>query len=113
MRLRASPLRSVDRKIMNALSLYSGIGGIDLAAEWAGISTSAFCEMDSYCRTILSRHWPGVPIFQSDEEVTVAVLNDRDDVRKPIHLVFGGPPCQPFSQAGRRGGANRPTLPVA
>lgn len=49
---------------MRALDLFSGIGGIALAAHWAGIETAAFCEIEPYCQQVLSRHWPGVPIYE-------------------------------------------------
>jgi DNA (cytosine-5)-methyltransferase 1 len=83
---------------MNVLSLYSGIGGIDLAARWADMTTVAFCEMNLFCRSVLRRHWPGVPILEKDTDVTTDVVRDRVD------LIVGGPPCQPFSVAGRRDG---------
>lgn len=74
------------------LSLFSGIGGLDLAAKWAGFRTVAFVERDRYCQRVLARHWPGVPIF--------------DDVRtfKPARgsaeVISGGFPCQDISYAG-------------
>jgi DNA (cytosine-5)-methyltransferase 1 len=85
------------------LSLYSGIGGIDLAAHWAGIETLAFCESDQFCCSILSRHWPGVPCFESDELVSA----DRWNLG-PVDIIAGGPPCQPFSVAGKREGVADP-----
>lgn len=91
---------------MNLLSLYSGIGGIDLAAHWAGITSVVFCESDTFCRSVLSRHWPEVPIFESDEQVTASALRDRSI--PAIDIIVGGPPCQPFSVAGKRAGATDP-----
>lgn len=91
---------------MNALSLYSGIGGMDLGAHLAGIETVGFCEQDSFCRTILERHWPGVPIWESDEDVTAESVRFVFGGR--IDLIFGGPPCQPFSVAGKQGGVADP-----
>lgn len=41
---------------MNALSLFSGIGGLDIAAERAGFKTVAFCERDKYCQSVLKKH---------------------------------------------------------
>ena len=49
---------------MNALSLFSGIGGMDKAAEDEGIKTVAFCEKDPFCRAVLRKHWPEVPLFE-------------------------------------------------
>jgi len=45
------------------LSLFSGIGGIDLAAEWVGFRTVLFIEIDSYCQKVLRKRWPNVPII--------------------------------------------------
>jgi len=49
---------------MNKLSLFSGIGGDDLASDMAGIETVCFVERDPNCRKVLSAHWPGVPIIE-------------------------------------------------
>ena len=84
------------------LSLYSGAGGMDRALP-QGYEVAAFCEAAAYPRSVLALRHPGIPIYQSDEEVTSDRLN-RDGIG-PIHMVIGGPPCQEFSMAGRRLGA--------
>lgn len=82
------------------LSLFSGIGGIDLAAQWAGIDTVAFCEVDKFCRRVLAHHWPEVPIYGDVRELSADALQ-RDGIW-PIDIICGGPPCQPVSLAGQR-----------
>lgn len=42
---------------LKMLSLFSGIGGMDLAAKWAGIETVAFCEIDGFCRKVLRKNF--------------------------------------------------------
>lgn len=85
---------------LNMLSLFSGIGGLDLAAEWAGIKTIAFCERDLNCQKVLKKNWPKVIIY--DDVCTLS----RRHVPGRIDIITGGYPCQPFSQVGKRGGAN-------
>lgn len=81
---------------MNHLSLFSGIGGIDLAAEWAGMTTVAFVEQNKFCQKVLAKHWPGIPIF---DDVRTVSAKDFDE---PIDIVSGGFPCQPYSVAGKQ-----------
>jgi DNA (cytosine-5)-methyltransferase 1 len=81
---------------MNHLSLFSGIGGIDLAAHWAGMQTVAFVEQNKFCQQILAKHWPNVPIFDDVKKLT------KDDISEPIDIISGGFPCQPFSNAGKQ-----------
>jgi DNA (cytosine-5)-methyltransferase 1 len=59
-----------DRVIVNKLSLFSGIGGDDLASEWAGIKTIYFVEKDKFCQKVLRKHWPGIPIIEDVKDVT-------------------------------------------
>lgn len=87
---------------MKALSLFSGIGGIDLAAEWAGIETVAFCEREPFCQKVLAKHWPNIPIY--DDVCTLTKERMEADGIGTIDLIHGGYPCQPFSMAGKRGG---------
>lgn len=88
---------------MKMLSLFSGIGGIDLAAHWVGVETVAFCEIDPFCRRVLAKHWPSVPIFGDIRKLTKEVLADAGV--GTIDIICGGYPCQPFSCAGQRRGA--------
>lgn len=87
---------------MNLLSLFTGVGGIDLAAEMVGIKVAAMCEIDPYAVQVLRKRFPGVPIYGDVREITAERL--RTDGIWPIDMVCGGFPCQPFSQAGRRQG---------
>jgi DNA (cytosine-5)-methyltransferase 1 len=89
---------------MNALSLFSGIGGIDLAAEWAGIETVAFCEREPFCQKVLAKHWPNIPIYDDVCTLTKERLEADGIDTRSIGLVHGGYPCQPFSVAGERKG---------
>ena len=84
------------------VSLFSGIGGIDLAAEWAGFTTVAFCERDPYCQKVLHKHWPDVPICDDIYEMGAEWLSERGI--GTVTIASGGPPCQPVSQAGKRKG---------
>ncbi|MEV2910448.1 DNA (cytosine-5-)-methyltransferase [Paenibacillus larvae] len=91
---------------MRKLSLFSGIGGIDLAAKWAGIETAAFCEKEPFPQKVLRRHWPNTPIYDDVCTLTREVL-ERDGIitrNRTIDLISAGYPCQPFSNAGKRKG---------
>ena len=66
------------------LDLFSGIGGFSLGLERAGMRTVAFCENDLFCQKVLAKHWPD---------------------RGTVELICGGFPCQPFSVAGDKRGA--------
>ena len=87
---------------MRVLDLFSGIGGLSLGLHWAGMRTVAFCERDAWCRRVLARHWPGVPVYDDVRTLTAARLR-ADGVPGP-DLVCGGFPCQDVSAAGRGGG---------
>lgn len=78
---------------MRHVSLFSGIGGIDLAAHWAGFRTVCFCERDPFCQKILARHFPGVPIHEDIKTFSATEFRD-------VALVSGGFPCQDVSTAG-------------
>jgi len=79
-------------------SLFSGIGGFDLAAEWVGWETVFQVEIDEFCNKILEKHWPNVQRFKDIREF------DGTQFRGAIDVVSGGVPCQPASIAGKRKG---------
>ena len=56
---------------MTHLSLFSGIGGLDAAAEWAGFETVGQCEFADYPTKVLEKHWPDVPRWRDVHELTV------------------------------------------
>lgn len=80
------------------LSLFTGIGGMDLGLERAGFTTIGQVELDPFCRSVLARHWPDVP-RHDDVRTAVPWWNSR--IRPRIDLLSGGFPCQPFSVAGK------------
>lgn len=90
----------------NVLDLFSGIGGFSLGLERAGMHTAAFCEIDPFCQRVLTRHWPGTPIYRDIKSLSARKLHH--DRIPTIDLISGGYPCQPFSVAGRRRGENDP-----
>lgn len=82
---------------MNVLDLFSGIGGLALGLERAGMRTAAFCEFASYPRSVLRRHWPDVPCYDDVRTLSAARLQ-RDGIS--IDAIAGGFPCQDISYAG-------------
>ncbi len=52
------------------ISLFTGIGGIDLAAEWAGFETILMVENNAYCQEVLNKHWPNMPIIGDIKDAT-------------------------------------------
>ena len=83
---------------MTHASLFSGIGGFDLAAAWAGWTNVFNCEIDPFCRRVLKYHFPESEQYEDIRTTDFTVWRDRVDV------LTGGFPCQPFSLAGKRKG---------
>lgn len=83
---------------MKAISLFSGVGGLDLGLHAAGIETVQFVEIDKHARGVLAYHWPHTPIH---DDVTTF---NPEHPHGAIDLVHGGSPCQDLSVAGKRAG---------
>lgn len=86
---------------MNVLDLFSGIGAFSLGLERAGFCTTAFCEIDPYCRRVLAKHWPEVPCYDDVRSLTADRLR-ADGIS--VDVICGGFPCQDISVAGRGAG---------
>ncbi len=84
--------------MLEAVDLFSGIGGFALAAAANGIETICFVEKDERCRDFLAGAWPGVPIY---DDVTTFDGTQWADA----YLFTAGVPCQPASRAGKQRGA--------
>lgn len=85
------------------LSLFSGIGGLDLAAEWAGFRTVGQCEWADYPRAVLEKHWPDVPKWRDIHELTADDFFRRTGCPPGgVTCISGGFPCQPHSVIGKR-----------
>lgn len=84
---------------MNGLSLFSGIGGFDLAMEQAGIKLVGMCEIDKHAQQVLIKHFPDAELF---DDVRKVGINTHG--RNTIDIICGGFPCQDLSIAGKRQG---------
>ena len=81
-------------------SLFSGIGGFDLAAEWMGWENIFHCEWMEFPRKVLDYYWP-----DADSHVDIC-KTDFKKYEGTIDIISGGFPCQPFSLAGKRKGTS-------
>jgi len=82
---------------VNVLDLFSGIGGLALGLERAGMHTAAFCEREPYCRAVLRRHWPDIPCYDDVQTLDARRLG-ADGIS--IDAIAGDFPCQDISYAG-------------
>ncbi len=77
-------------------SLFSGIGGFDLAAEWMGWENVFHCEWNEFGQKVLKHYWPNAISYENIKETDFNIHRGR------IDILTGGFPCQPYSQAGKR-----------
>jgi DNA (cytosine-5)-methyltransferase 1 len=80
-------------------SLFSGIGGLELGLERAGMKTIWQVEFNEYCQRVLRKHWKDTKIYGDITKVNFKTVEKVD-------LICGGFPCQPFSHAGKRKGVS-------
>lgn len=77
-------------------SLFSGIGGFDLASEWMGWENVFHCEWNEFGKKVLKHYWPNAESF---DDIT---KTDFTKYANKIDILTGGFPCQPYSSAGKR-----------
>ena len=93
---------------MKHISLFSGIGGFDLAAQWAGWDNLASCEINPFGRRHLAYYWPDAYHHDNIKTLTGSIIQHEaqkrygPDWRADGVILTGGFPCQPYSLAGKR-----------
>lgn len=83
---------------MKHATLFSGIGGPELAAEWMGWENAFHCEINPFGRRVLDYYWPKAESYENIKET------DFTKWRGTVDVLTGGFPCQPYSAAGKRKG---------
>jgi DNA (cytosine-5)-methyltransferase 1 len=77
-------------------SLFSGIGGFDLASEWMGWENVFHCEWNPFGQKVLNHYWPNAITYHDITKTDFTIHRGR------IDIITGGFPCQPYSSAGKR-----------
>lgn len=83
--------------VLTVGSLFSGIGGIDLGLERAGMKTRWFSEIDPYASKVLAKHWPDVPNHGDITKIDFTAV-------EPVDVLAGGFPCINISSNGKKDG---------
>jgi DNA (cytosine-5)-methyltransferase 1 len=93
---------------MKLISLFSGIGGFELAAEWMGWQTALSCEINPFSRKVLEYYWPNAYHHDDIHTLNIDKINEELSKRYGANwadddlILTGGFPCQPYSTAGKR-----------
>jgi DNA (cytosine-5)-methyltransferase 1 len=95
-------------RVLNKLSLFTGILGDDIASEWAGIKTICCVEIDPFCQQVIKKHHPDMPIIGDVRDVTKEKVKEVSG-REWVDIISGGFPCQDVSTSGLRAGINENT----
>lgn len=88
------------------ISLFSGIGGFDLAAQWMGWTNIVSCEINDFGNKVLEHYWPNAYHHRDVKTLTLEKINEQlgENWRTDDVILTGGFPCQPYSSAGKRKG---------
>jgi len=87
-------------KIETHGSVFTGLGGFDLAAEWMGWNNVFHCEWDPFCNQVLQHYWPNTKKHFNIDDTDFTIY------RRAIDILTGGFPCQPYSVAGKKRGTD-------
>lgn len=87
---------------ISALSFFTGAGGLDLGVREAGFNPALSIESDAAARLTLATNWPGHKLAEPGDvhELSPVQIEEQSGLKRgEVGLIFGGPPCQPFSKA--------------
>ena len=96
------------------ISLFSGIGGFDLASTWAGWENIVSCEINPFAQKVLQYYWPECYHHDDIHTLNYSLINEELTKRKGPNwrtnkiVISGGFPCQPYSTSGKRKGKEDP-----
>jgi DNA (cytosine-5)-methyltransferase 1 len=107
---RIAILRPAEENGQNVVSLFTGSYGLDLGFEYAGFKVDVALDSDRASELVVTTNRPHMPFITQDigDVSTSDILAEAGLARGEVDVLTGGPPCQPFSTAGKRAGLNDP-----